>query len=302
MSSFSSRVLGAAPREEPTVTVEELMESGVHVRQASARIVQHRQQEVLGMHFRRLLASFVCLVLLMAPVILGVLIWMGVEWNRYRETECDVPLQTWVSVVIVIMTFNSVMRKLVIQVVCGWVPPQPGEATSLAALNEPLRVRLFNASIALFVFVWNCVGLHWVRVSGTQESESPSCKDVAPGLVDSVRTYAAINLCFSVILFVYLQGALRILAAMMRAGVLQTSEAAPPGSLQSSTERVDMTDKLVKEHASCSICLEDFNDRWAIVRTKQCKHVFHKQCLHGWLKVQKSCPLCRQDLSIGSAV
>lgn len=286
---------GSNSRTEP-VTREDLMERGVPVNQASARVVRAHEEQVIAQHYRVFILSFFCLVIFMLPVILGVFIWMVVEWNRYRETDCDVPLQTWCYVVCLIMIFNLTMRQFVIKYVCRW-QPAPQDGADLV-LNQPVRVKLFNTFISIFMFVWTCVGLHFVRISGTLSSARPPCRDEAPGLWAAVRTYAAINLCFTVFLYVYLHGILRILGSMMRAGMLQTNQAAPPGSLEASTERVDMGNPLLQESPQCSVCLDDFTDKKDIVRTKECNHVFHKQCLHGWLKVQRSCPLCRRDLGM----
>merc|ERR1719401_2472200 len=60
-----------------------------------------------------------------------------------------------------------------------------------------------------------------------------------------------------------------------------------------------MGDPLLVENPSCSICLEDFDEETPFVKTKSCSHLFHKQCLRGWLQVNRTCPLCREDLGSG---
>ncbi|XVE80148.1 hypothetical protein DITRI_Ditri14bG0116100 [Diplodiscus trichospermus] len=43
----------------------------------------------------------------------------------------------------------------------------------------------------------------------------------------------------------------------------------------------------------CVICLEGLEERevcWVLVK---CDHVFHKTCLEEWLKINPTCPLCR---------
>ena len=62
--------------------------------------------------------------------------------------------------------------------------------------------------------------------------------------------------------------------------------------------------KVVKERAiskadmetdiDCSICLEKHTKKEASF-IYSCKHEFGKSCLEEWLKVHKSCPLCRSD-------
>merc|ERR1712186_26886 len=98
-------------------------------------------------------------------------------------------------------------------------------------------------------------------------------------------------------------GLSHILAVMMRAGVLHSNQAAPKGALEENTEVVefDAEDPRIAENPSCSVCLDDFDDKKLIVRTKHCDHMFHKQCLQGWLQVNRTCPLCRLDLGNVSA-
>ena len=42
----------------------------------------------------------------------------------------------------------------------------------------------------------------------------------------------------------------------------------------------------------CSICLDVFKCRQHCARL-QCGHVFHRQCIDSWLKMQVHCPICR---------
>jgi hypothetical protein len=44
----------------------------------------------------------------------------------------------------------------------------------------------------------------------------------------------------------------------------------------------------------CSICLIDFGQILSDLRQiPNCGHVFHCQCIRGWLRESRSCPLCR---------
>ena len=43
----------------------------------------------------------------------------------------------------------------------------------------------------------------------------------------------------------------------------------------------------------CSICLGDLGDDYV---ESPCHHVFHGECLEGWLEVGSTCPLCRTQL------
>jgi len=45
----------------------------------------------------------------------------------------------------------------------------------------------------------------------------------------------------------------------------------------------------------CAVCLNDFHDD-DVVRRLPCGHGFHRQCVDKWLKQNKVCPLCVQDV------
>jgi len=47
--------------------------------------------------------------------------------------------------------------------------------------------------------------------------------------------------------------------------------------------------------ADCSICCDHFSNEMLIVQAP-C-HVFHVDCLRGWFRFRRSCPLCRKDLA-----
>jgi len=45
----------------------------------------------------------------------------------------------------------------------------------------------------------------------------------------------------------------------------------------------------------CAVCNEDFEIGTEALKMP-CKHVFHHDCLHPWLDVTNTCPLCRQEM------
>ena len=55
-----------------------------------------------------------------------------------------------------------------------------------------------------------------------------------------------------------------------------------------SLEEIDITDKDI----TCSICLEDFTENTQLIQLN-CDHMYHPDCINGWLQRQPSCPLCR---------
>lgn len=45
---------------------------------------------------------------------------------------------------------------------------------------------------------------------------------------------------------------------------------------------------------TCSICLEDFSENKENI-ILECKHIYHEDCIIGWLNKDTSCPLCRSS-------
>ncbi|KAE9619230.1 hypothetical protein Lal_00047533 [Lupinus albus] len=46
---------------------------------------------------------------------------------------------------------------------------------------------------------------------------------------------------------------------------------------------------------SCSICLADYNDSEWLRFLPDCGHFFHKECIDMWLRLNMSCPVCRNS-------
>ncbi|CAN8068777.1 unnamed protein product [Agarophyton chilense] len=57
------------------------------------------------------------------------------------------------------------------------------------------------------------------------------------------------------------------------------------------------TFEATKDHMTmdCHICLDRFDYAVPLVMLS-CDHVYHKHCIHTWLKQKRSCPICRCDL------
>lgn len=54
--------------------------------------------------------------------------------------------------------------------------------------------------------------------------------------------------------------------------------------------------RLPIQQATCTICLEEFGATEEVTRLN-CLHIYHDPCLQGWLKHNKTCPLCVADIS-----
>lgn len=49
----------------------------------------------------------------------------------------------------------------------------------------------------------------------------------------------------------------------------------------------------------CPICQDEFSLEQDVVKHPMCSHIYHWECLKGWFKVKRCCPLCRQQTRTG---
>lgn len=52
------------------------------------------------------------------------------------------------------------------------------------------------------------------------------------------------------------------------------------------------------EDRTCSICYDEVKEGEEIIHLP-CKHNFHGECIKEWLKKEKVCPLCKQEIVLG---
>lgn len=59
-----------------------------------------------------------------------------------------------------------------------------------------------------------------------------------------------------------------------------------------SVEKKNIMYEIGSSPRTCSICLEDFTENTPLIQLN-CNHMYHPDCINGWLQRQSSCPLCR---------
>ncbi|KAI3860045.1 hypothetical protein MKX03_003120 [Papaver bracteatum] len=47
----------------------------------------------------------------------------------------------------------------------------------------------------------------------------------------------------------------------------------------------------------CAVCLGEYEDEDELRLLTKCRHVFHRECIDGWLESHSTCPVCRSDLN-----
>lgn len=161
-------------------------------------------------------------------------------------------------------------------------------------------VRIVNA----WYLVWFILGSVWVSDRGQCSSTAPHLYRLVVAL--AIIYYALLFLplaCFCLIvcclpLFILVYRIMLPYAERER----RRARAADPAQVQNLTSIVyspetfaNYTSNESVEDASCVICLCEYEPN-EIIRILPCKHHFHKDCVDVWLRMDKACCLCKQDI------
>ena len=68
-------------------------------------------------------------------------------------------------------------------------------------------------------------------------------------------------------------------------------------TIQEETEVVHFSDIESPSETMCPICRIPFDNNSIIRKIKHCNHYFHINCIDNWFKENKTCPVCRHDLT-----
>jgi hypothetical protein len=160
---------------------------------------------------------------------------------------------------------------------------------SILVVHGPLLV--FTTSSMMF----------WIQ----ELVSSEECKDVQ--LMRSLRMFGCCSLLVAVMSCVAL-----LWNALLRVGAViearrrseKVHRRAPPGFItRIPTVPYDPelfgTEDGRRYHGECCICLGEFGAEDEI-KVPHCGHAFHKDCLGRWLRKERTCALCRQDVTQAS--
>lgn len=165
-------------------------------------------------------------------------------------------------------------------------------------------VRIVNA----WYLIWFILGSFWVSDGGTCSATAPHLYRLIVAL--TIIYYALLFLplaCFCLIvcclpLFILVYRIMLPYAERDR----RRPRAADPAQVQnlnsivySAATFANHTGSESLEDASCVICLCEYEED-EIVRFLPCKHHFHKDCVDVWLRLDKACCLCKQDIDAQS--
>lgn len=163
-------------------------------------------------------------------------------------------------------------------------------------------VRIVNA----WYLIWFILGSVWVSDGGTCSTTAPHLYRLIVAL--TIIYYALLFLplaCFCLIvcclpLFILVYRIMLPYAERER----RRARAADPEQVQNLNSIVYSPEAFTRltgnenlDDASCVICLCDY-EADEIVRFLPCKHHFHKDCVDVWLRLDKACCLCKQDIDV----
>lgn len=226
--------------------------------------------------------------LLLSGALLGLATWHIAEFVRYHNVACEGSLKLLTKIILGISFFDIVMGT---RVCC----------LDIDESTLPQRWRCKDCCVVLLlcvmaINVWILLSLGTAAKQGEiapeLAGELPNCRDAAPGLWIATLAHGVGLVTYTVYLMVSFVGVGNMLHALLRRGMLRSRDAAPVSSLEDNT--VPAVD--IEEDYECPICLEEIEEESGVM-TKDCHHIFHRQCLKHWLQVNSTCPLCRLSLA-----
>lgn len=185
----------------------------------------------------------------------------------------------------------------------------------LQTAQKPCDMPLWGWLFVRAVFVWlmalcaqtnSSVRILWVLIGYQWLTQVKTCGSTDPELFLWVKFVILYDVTWITVMislqFLFLLGVITFVF-LVEHGYIPNPRAARPETIDL-LKRVPFKEDLFAASGAdndsrpareCSCCLGEFNARVPIVSTP-CQHYFHEACLADWLKLARTCPLCRCDL------
>lgn len=212
------------------------------------------------------------------------LIQAGRSYERSQWESCDQPLAE------MLWGFKTMLGCFVLFSIC--------KRFEVAGRTEAWYMKASRVSVNFMIFLWPFI-------AGIMAIRSNTC---SKDLVNAVEVIVAVYVILFGIFCVFPVGILLTYVVLLSRGVVpwpRSARAAPAGFVQQ-LPKVQFSPELFDDEgaegcypATCPVCLDTFDETHDITATncQPNQHVFHTECLAGWLDRRKTCPLCRADLT-----
>mmetsp|Transcript_10919 Transcript_10919/g.19740 ORF Transcript_10919/g.19740 Transcript_10919/m.19740 type:complete len:446 (-) Transcript_10919:387-1724(-) len=251
-----------------------------------------------------MMMQFVTVALNIASMVVA----RNLPFGRTQSTQESSPVQSLSNSELELMTDDSrsqseLQNSRVLSRESSWTSMDDEIIQEVAAQNwvraETLVrcVRLLNA----VYLAWFVVGSVWLSDPGTCASTAPNLYRLVLAL--TIIYYSTLGLplaCFCLIMC--------CLPLFIRFMLPYAERAQRRGRSASEDQIKNLICVPFEENTfegsgdhSCVICLSNYV-KDEMISTLPCKHHFHQNCINEWLAVDKSCPLCKQDIDVTSNV
>jgi len=273
-------------------TSEELIERGHTRPDANTQAVRANLQAAMEAGFARWGRIWISLIFGLFVGLLVVLIWSEWVYDHHRDDVCDRPFGMLLGMIFVIVALHAFKGEIIRHILC-YNMYQDG-------LEEPVRVKAFRWATCVSVFLWPAAGL-WMLAT----SRENTCQELKKAVGVLTGYYAVV----AIVAFILPAMFITVMLCLIRRGLVQMPRrpnAAPevlidqlPTIAYDPSRFGDGTSGAFP--AACPICMEDFEAGPTQITKTPCQvapgHVFHTECLRGWLNCARTCPLCRLDLT-----
>jgi len=197
------------------------------------------------------------------------------------------------SVYILVLTYGQTCDRPLWYWLCGHIV--------LGMLRE-LSWQPLKGFLLFLHVVWTFYGFLWFSKANTCRSTSPELYE----WVEVILMIASIFLAATTLLPLTFYVTVMVLVILVNRGVISNQKAARDGTLdrleviEFDAELFAPPDETAQKDdprpaGECCCCTELFDSELPVVKTP-CGHYYHKECLGDWLKLARTCPLCRCDL------
>lgn len=202
---------------------------------------------------------------------------------------CNRPLRYWVLVHCVLQLLQAPVRLVFFLRLCQ-IQRQNGNIQECVRQLTQSSAWRTSKVVSIVTYGWFILGVVWLL-------NSTFCKP-CPGLYRlalAVIFTAVARLLMTLVVFYH---------SFPPRG-LQAAAQTPPkprGATQAVIDQMPLVEYSAERfdgvgETSCAVCLGDF-ERFDTLRRLPCGHHFHRACIDKWLKKNKVCPLCLQDIEV----